>query len=204
MKASYDPKNYWLSRGKIYKDQFNYDAGKQLQEEVLSEYLKSLGHLSSVLEVGCGFGRITKLILSEFPEIKEYVATDLSPDQITNAKDYVKSDKVRFIESDIQSLDLPVKHFDLVIAAEVLLHIMPTDIHSVVSKLVSFSRKHVINIDYYEERSMKPLAAHNFLHQYMEIYKNISEVKEVRRIPIVRGELSSKLDTKQSIFHAMA
>ena len=65
-----------------------------LQEQILVEYLRKNISFSTVLEVGCGFGRITKIILSNFPEVTEYVAVDLSPDQIENARNYVMgSDK---------------------------------------------------------------------------------------------------------------
>jgi cyclopropane fatty-acyl-phospholipid synthase-like methyltransferase len=54
----------------------------------------SLSPSSTVLEVGCGFGRITKLLLLDFPNIKEYLAVDLSPHQIENAKEYIRSKKI--------------------------------------------------------------------------------------------------------------
>ena len=81
-----------------------------LQEQILVEYLRKNISFSTVTEVGCGFGRITKIILSNFPEVTEYVAVDLSPDQIENARNYVMgSDKrgvLKFIVSDIQSLEM--------------------------------------------------------------------------------------------------
>jgi ubiquinone/menaquinone biosynthesis C-methylase UbiE len=203
--TGYNPKEYWLSRGKVYKNEFKYDAGKRLQEEMLLEYLKSIAPFPAVLELGCGFGRITQLITSNFPEIEEYVATDLSPDQLENAKSYVKSsEKIRFIESDIQSLELPAHHFDLVIAAEVLLHVLPVELDTVISKLASLSKNHVINIDYYEENPPeRRLAAHNFIHDYEAAYKGIPSVANVRRISIAKKKTFSTLDTKQSIFHAL-
>ena len=199
--ATYNPREYWLARGKVYKAQFKYDPEKQLQEEVLLNYLKSMPPFQSVLEIGCGFGRITKLILSNFPDIGEYVAMDMSPDQLETAKNFVKSDKVRFIESDIQSSQLD-KKYDLVIAVSVLLHILPSEINQVISKLTSFSKSNVINVDYYEEGAARQVAPHNFMHQYEAIYKSQSSVESVRRIPVVRKKAFSTLDAKQSLFHA--
>jgi hypothetical protein len=67
------------------------------------------------------------------------------------------------------------------------------------------SSKHVVNIDWYEEQIPKKAASHNFIHDYEKIYKSLSSVKKVYRIPIEkkRGLSLSKLDTKQSIFHVI-
>ncbi len=200
--APYNPREYWLARGKVYKEQFKYDPEKQLQEEVLLDYLEGMSPFQTVLEIGCGFGRISRLILSNFPHIEEYVATDMSPDQLENAKSFVKSDKIQFIESDIQSLQLD-KKYDLVIAVSVLLHILPSEIDQVVAKLVSFSKRHIINVDYYEEGSDRQVAPHNFMHSYETIYKSLPSIESVRRIPVVKKKVFSTLDAKQSVFHAL-
>lgn len=202
MTATYNPREYWLARGKVYKEQFKYDPEKLLQEEVLLDHLRSMPPFQTVLETGCGFGRISNLILSNFPSVEEYVATDMSPDQLQTAKSFVKSDKIRFIESDIQSLQLD-KKYDLVIAVSVLLHILPSEIDQVIAKLASLSKRHVINVDYYEEDKARQIAPHNFMHPYETIYKNLPSVESVRRIPIVKKKMLSKLDPKQSVFHVL-
>src|SRR5437762_5651737 len=195
---AYNPKHYWTEQGKTYKEQFRYNKKFELQEQMLIDYLNknvSLSSSSTVLEVGCGFGRITKLILLNFPNIREYLAVDLSPHQIENAKEYVRPKEIiikkeekanpdiKFIVSDIQSLQVD-KKYDLVIASEVLLHILPSEINEVVSKLVNLSNKHIVNIDWYEEQTPKRVAPHNFIHNYEEIYKNIPSITHVNRIPI--------------------
>ncbi len=203
---SYIPREYWLERGKVYKQEFQYNKKFKLQEQMLIEYLKRNISFSTVLEVGCGFGRITRILLSNFPEITEYIAVDLSPEQIENAKNYVmEADKrgvVRFIVSDIQSLEINSK-YDLVIAPEVLLHILPSEIKEVIAKLVRWSRKNIVNIDWYEDIPPQKAAPHNFIHPYEKIYREIPHVSQVIRTPIVKKGLLSGIDTKQSIFHAV-
>lgn len=217
---AYNPQHYWTEQGKTYKEQFRYNKKFELQEQMLIDYLKSNVSLSSstrVLEVGCGFGRITKLLLLNLPNIKEYLAVDLSAHQIENAKEYVRpvetlikkegkvNPDIKFIVSNIQSLQVN-KKYDLVIASEVLLHVLPSEINEVVSKLVNMSNRHVVNIDWYEEQTPKNVAPHNFIHNYEEIYKSIPSITRVNRIPIEkkkRSLLSFQLDTKQSIFHAL-
>ena len=118
----------------------------------------SSSSFSTVLEVGCGFGRIAKLLLSNFPNILEYIAIDLSPDQIENAKEFVKPaidtkehNPLSFIVSDIQSFQNERK-YDLVISSEVLMHVLPSEIERVMIKIVDMSNEHIINIDWYKKK----------------------------------------------------
>lgn len=200
----YIPKDYWLDEGKSYFNKFKYDKNFKLQEQIFINYLKELT-FTSVLELGCGFGRITKLILNNFPGIQKYVGVDISPHQIENAKNYLKSTNnsqiVNFIVSDIQSLSIN-DQFDLVLASEVLLHVLPSEIKMVMEKMKQLSKLHIINIDWYEENLPEVVAEHNFVHSYEDIYKSMSGVKNVKRIPLIKKGLLSTIDTKQSIFHA--
>ncbi|HUT06100.1 MAG TPA: class I SAM-dependent methyltransferase [Nitrosopumilaceae archaeon] len=84
---TYKPYQYWYETGKEYQDEFEYSEFFKLQEKVFLNVLRELS-FESVLEFGCGFGRMTKLILENFP-VKKYVAFDLSPHQIQNAKKIV-------------------------------------------------------------------------------------------------------------------
>jgi len=202
---SYIPNEYWTQRGKDYKKNFKYDHKFELQEQILLEYLKKYS-FDSVLEVGCGFGRITKLLLTNFPEIKEYFAFDLSAHQVENAKINInvmeKKTNIQFAVSDIQSIQ-PSKKYDLVIASEVLMHVLPSEIEQIIQKLVSLSTKYVCNIDWFEEKIPKNAESFNFIHQYENIYNNISSIKSVYRIPILKKKgFLSKVDVKQSIFFA--
>ncbi len=215
---SYNPSEYWHERGKIYKKNFRYDKNKRVQEEFLIAHLNNIsGSFKSVLELGCGFGRITQLLLTNYNNITEYLAVDISPDQIENAKSLLSSTnklsqqvKLDFLVSDIQSLRLD-KQYDLVILSEVLLHILPTEIDSVIKKLITLSKKHIINIDWYEDIPPKSQASHNFIHQYEALYKKYTEpsttttttTTTIKRIPIKRKKFIGTLDTKQSIFHVI-
>jgi SAM-dependent methyltransferase len=209
--VSYNPSEYWRERGKVYKKNFRYDKDKRLQEEFLLTHLNGIsGSFKSVLELGCGFGRITKLLLTNYSNITEYLAVDISPDQIQNAKSLLSSTKLPnkveldFLVSDIQSLKLD-KKYNLVILSEVLLHILPAEIDSIIKKLITFSNKHIINIDWYADHPPRIQARHNFIHQYETIYKKYTEPSTIiKRIPIKRKKkLFGNQDTKQSIFHVI-
>jgi len=211
---SYIPQEYWFKHGKTYKEEFQYNKKFELQEKILIGYLKnnlSVSPFSTVFELGCGFGRITKLLLSNFSNITEYVAIDLSPHQIENAKKFVRpiletkqqNLNLNFMVSSIQSFQIQ-KKYDLVLASEVLMHVLPYEIVDIIRKLVGMSNEHVINIDWYEEPPAAKAASHNFIHQYEKIYLNLSQVSGVNRIPIMKkGSWLQSVDTKQSLFHAL-
>jgi ubiquinone/menaquinone biosynthesis C-methylase UbiE len=216
MSFNYNPSEYWHERGKVYQKNFKYDRDKRLQEKLLIKHLNdniftSQESVKSVLELGCGFGRVTKLLLTEFPVIKEYLAVDLSPHQLENAKKYIGSnnDKITFLLSDIQNLDTNNKKYDLVIISEVLLHIKPDEIDPIIKKIISLSKKHVVNIDWYEDTlplDYKKRATYNFIHQYEELYKKYTEpstTTTIKRIPIRKKNFLSSFDTRQSIFHVI-
>ena len=214
MSFNYRPSEYWQERGKVYQKNFVYDKDKRLQESMLIKHLNdniftSDDSVKSVLELGCGFGRITKLLLNNFPNIQEYLAVDLSPHQLENAKKYVDShnDKITFFLSDIQSLNTNNKKYDLVIISEVLLHIIPSEIDSIIKKLITLSNKHIVNIDWYEDKlpkDYKKRATYNFIHQYEAIYKKYTEPSTtIKRIPIKMNKFLGSFDTRQSIFHVV-
>lgn len=186
----YKPSDYWIKRGKIYYDKFTRDDNTQREENSLIDYLKTI-QFESVLEYGCGFGRITKLLLDNF-EIKQYKAFDLSSDQINNAKKLCDNYNVDFEVSSIQDYD-DLKKYDLVMGVEILMHVPPELITTAVKKLSTFSKKYLINVDYYENQPNTTLAKHNFLHPYEEIYNQLDKTNKVSCI---------KIDEKQSIFCA--
>ncbi len=73
--------------------------------------------------------KITKLLLTNFPEIKEYFAFDFLSHQVENAKININGIEnnaiVQFAVSDIQSFSSLLEKYDLVIALEVLMHVLP-------------------------------------------------------------------------------
>jgi hypothetical protein len=73
----------------------------------------------------------------------------------------------------------------------------------VIAKLEGWSKKNIVNIDWYEEVVQRKAAPHNFIHQYEEIYRQMPRVARITRIPIIKSGMFSKIDTKQSIFHAV-
>ncbi|HEV8405032.1 MAG TPA: class I SAM-dependent methyltransferase [Nitrososphaera sp.] len=194
----YDPAEYWIKRGKIYQSNFVYNQIFRAQEKFLLNHIKGLS-FNTVLEVGCGFGRITKQLLENFPETR-YTAVDLSPDQIENAKRFVNNSKVNFAVSDIQSFS-SVNKFDLVLAVEVLLHIKPEDINSTISKLLSLTNKYFVHVDWHEEITPPEYTTDSycFMHDFDEIYSRLGLQYNKYKIDGKR-RLFGKIDAKQAVF----
>jgi len=186
---------YWSDRGKIYLEQFRDKPAHEKaffknQEESLLNLIKSYS-FNSILEVGCGFGRFTK-ILSENFKPEKYVAIDLSPDQIEKAKKYVQDKKIEFICKPIQDFKSEAK-FDLVFASEVLMHISFNDIGDIIKKLVSLSTNKIITIDWFDNENMgKDSGGFCFMHDYQKLFH--SDAIKTVKIHRIKKPISTKIN----------
>jgi trans-aconitate methyltransferase len=204
-KAGLNPELYWKDRGKIFYKNFNFkDKLVKYQEQRVINYLKRTierGELRTVMEIGCGFGRYTKLILELFPEINQYCAIDISSEQLKNAKKYVNDKRVLYVETTIQDYAQTEK-YDLVFAGEILFHILQKDIENVIQKLLLLSRKHFIHIDpeqnyqrrelyfYDEEERIRDFA---IFHDYESIIEKID--------PHIKQQYEPMRIIHQAIYH---
>lgn len=152
--------NYWRQRGKGYEAAFRRSPAFEVQERALVDRLDGL-EFGSVLEVGCGFGRITELVAGRYRDAA-YTAVDVSPDMLASAAQKVP--RARFIESSILDLDAEGATWDLVLAVEVLMHVPPDEIVATVEKLCSLAAKYLVTVDY--AGTSVGLAAHNWAHDW--------------------------------------
>ena len=135
-------------------------------------------------------------LINFWPKIKKggYVGGDdiVYEEVLNDVKKFCKEFKnVSFEVATIQEFESS-ERFDLVLGVEVLLHVPPTDITSVINKLVGFVSHDMVNLDFNDDWHPKIRAPHNFVHQYKEIYENIERVDKVIKHP---------LNERQSIFH---
>jgi SAM-dependent methyltransferase len=88
---------------------------------VARDFLAWLGNTTSSrwLDVGCGTGALTQVILKE-TAATEVVGVDPSPGFITYARTQATDSRVRFESGDARSLPLPTGEFDVVVAGLVL------------------------------------------------------------------------------------
>lgn len=171
-------KTWWLEHGATYKDEFLGGPAYEAQESAVAEVLSLLRRVKFIIEVGCGFGRITKIVNERFPEAS-YLATDVSLDAMRRADEYLHLDGLAFHvfdldEDDPEELGGPA---DLVIASEVLLHRTPEQVKEDVKKLKDLSRKYIINIDWYEPGAGE--ADGCYQHDYTALFSDFGIVTRI-------------------------
>lgn len=164
---SFDSGTYWKLRGESYEARFRPERYRE-QEEALARLVEKLD-FDSVLDVGCGFGRIGELVLRLRPGV-EYVGLDISPHQLAGARRRLPG--ATFIEADVRSL--PDVSADLVLAIEVLMHQPPGDVLSVVQALRARARHHLVTLDWSYPLE-RPVKAPDFLHDYRALLPDATE-----------------------------
>jgi SAM-dependent methyltransferase len=156
MRSRFDQGEYWRQRGPGYVDEFS-DMGPELrsvfaeQEATLRAALVDSGvtEARSVLEIGCGFGRVTAIVRSLMPDIDRYLALDISEGQIASARRYLGERDVELPEfqvADFRGRDLS-ETFDLVIVSEVFLHFPPDEIEAALHKAQRLAARFLVHID---------------------------------------------------------
>jgi len=166
---TYDPVAYWTEASTNAEHQDNearfvHTPVFQTQEERLMATLETL-EFDSILEVGCGWGRITKLVHERWPD-KPYLATDMTAARVAAAQRNVEG--VSFRVASILDVN-PRQPYELVLAVETLMHVPPSDIEETVEKLCSLSSGYVVSLDWTEPIE-RPIAPHNFRHDYVTLY----------------------------------
>lgn len=166
----FDPTAYWLERGKLYKDEERLNSEFHIkQREFIVDVVKKLKPLH-ILELGCGFGRITRELAKALPQTMIF-AVDVSPDQIDNAKEYCKGlSNVEFIVGDINNPSTSMLACDLVLAVEVLLHIPPTHFELAVSEIFRWAK---VLVHDYDKDFQLPCSVHVFNHSYKSWYESM-------------------------------
>lgn len=102
----------------------NENKTRDLEAKALRAILSTIS-FDAVLEIGCGTGKNTEWILQKANSI---TAVDLSREMLAKAKEKIQSEKVEFIEADINSeWTFTNKSFDLIGFSLVLEHIQNLD-----------------------------------------------------------------------------
>lgn len=123
--------------------------GVSVRHRIIHNKLKGLGlnSNSNVLEVGCGIGTVSSLIINTASNGK-FLGCDISQNSIKLANELYASNNVKFIVDDMSNFKSDIK-FDFVVFPDVLEHI-PVDQHANlfenVSKVCSDNAIILINI----------------------------------------------------------
>ena len=149
--GGYEPARYWRRRGRGYRKEFDAhsEETRRAVRRQEAEFLEALRPLEfdSVLEVGCGFGRILRLVADEFAPGR-VAGVDVSRHQLRKARALLKSRKPELCEADI-TRGLPFWEdgtFDLVFTSEVLMHLPEPE--PIVREMARVSRRYVVHLEY--------------------------------------------------------
>jgi len=160
-----------------------YKYQEQVFWQALLSYRNLYGSPKSVLELGIGTGRMTKIMLDVFPDVRPYDALDINmnTEKIKKTLGRDLFGKLNGYNLNITSKEFdiwfnldgwdPERRYDFILASEVFLHIKPSDIESVIKKCIKLLNPEgvILNIDW----SHDPLAAPKewcFIHPYGELY----------------------------------
>jgi SAM-dependent methyltransferase len=143
---------FWIDQGTHYmEDQTTLPERKKLglkkQEEALVEFLKDL-RFRNILEVGCGYGRILKLVGDSFDA--RLVGIDLSRDQLTRVRGYVRGRGVDLSQQIISNLAYADETFDIVFSCNVLLHVPPNKLRRALGEMTRVSKRHIVLMEPYK------------------------------------------------------
>lgn len=122
-----------------YYDKFKEhqkDLGVNVRHRTIFKNLKKAGLKadSKVLEIGCGIGTVSSLIL-KFISAGKFVGVDISPESIALAKKWNVYNNAEFLVSDMSDFNHSIK-FDFVVLPDVLEHI-PVEQHNNLFKVIS-------------------------------------------------------------------
>lgn len=116
-------------------------------EEIAKEFLEKLDRKSSVLEIGCNMGlRLLALRNLGFTNLH---GLELNKKATEMAQK--NNPKCTFINSSIEEFNPKGKQYDLVFTADVLIHINPLIINSVVEKMINLTKKYIFGFEYYSD-----------------------------------------------------
>jgi SAM-dependent methyltransferase len=112
----------------------------------------------SILEVGCGYGRILRLIQRIMPDkVNKLYGADISPLMIKKAIDLNVLQTNRFRIANVRNIHTVFeKKFDIVFTNTTLMHIPPEYIEEAVGSLLKTSCSYIVNIELAIPRSSSP------------------------------------------------
>jgi len=149
--GGYQPARYWRKRGRVYRREFgaHSDETRRAFRYQETEFLEALRPLEfdSVLEVGCGFGRMLRLVADEFAPGR-IAGVDVSRHQLQEASGLLKGHNPELYEADI-TRGLPFLEddsFDLVFTSEVLMHLPEPE--PIIREMARVSRRYVAHLEY--------------------------------------------------------
>lgn len=159
----YDPKEFWHDTGRAYWRTGIAPSSEHVRQEALLRTILREIEFQSVLDVGCGGGRLGRLIHDVNPDV-QYTGIDISDQALMVARSYLPDAELE--QTTLSAFKTRGRHWDLVLTCEVLLHIPPEDIEFAVSKLRKMGDQ-VLAVEWIIRGEAPPeIAPWNWPHDY--------------------------------------
>ena len=135
------------------------------------------GKVESVLELGAGTGRMTKIMFEMFPDIKRYEITDVRPQNFN----VTKFSKMTLANLTSYNMDISGEEFnhimrgklyDFILASEVFMHIKTEDIERVIKSVTNLLAPNggtILNIDWSVQAPEHSTWC--YIHDYGKLYR---------------------------------
>lgn len=157
--------------------------------------LLTLPQRFTVLDLGCGYGRMLRVLSMVRGPMFTYTGVDHDDDRIAYCeREFLEARQwaeARFVESDILEFlrEDPTPSWDLVMASEVLMHIPPSDIEAVCSSVLRRVGSYLVTVDWAVpvEGEIDPT---NWLHDYDRLLPGASAVVQagpLQRVRVIPG-----------------
>ncbi len=179
-----DNYRYWQEEGSSWPAEYDhrktYQPDVHIQEAMLALYM-SQSAPAKVLEYGCGFGRHLSY-LRDIPGI-DINGYDQSPTMLrelgrTFDPAWVKEHVT--LGAPVGALPYADGTFDIAYTAEVLVHVRPDDVRTILRELLRISKWHVLHIEPSEEvKIVSDAHAGCWRHDLVAIYRDLGYECEV-------------------------
>jgi len=139
-----DAQKYWEKRGgeKYFREQESRED-RSATSRFLAGEISALGP-GSILEVGCGYGKVLRSLREVTPV--PLTGVDFSTSQLLKAKEYLAGLKdISLISADAERLPFPDNAFDVVFTSNVILHNAPEKADKMRSEIVRVARRFIVH-----------------------------------------------------------
>ena len=171
----YDPQHFWDNFGEKYykahekREMFQFGLAGNNPVAWLIFKMAQL-KVDTVLEAGCGFGRLAPFIIDS-NAAKEYYGVDFS-DKILECnveylKEYAHKDHVHLQKASAKKMPFSNNSMDCVFTSELLSHMSRTKAEHCLREMIRVASKYVVIIERYvytEEHPYPHLWSHDWMH----------------------------------------
>jgi len=178
--------SYWKGRGASYAKEIERGASKDSYAAQTREILGLLERLPfrSVLEIGCGYGRIGSSVVGRFG--CRWTGLDISRRQLREARRRDDQLSPSLVEASSSTIPFRPGSFELVLAVEVLMHVPPARIRDTLKELLRVSSRHVLHVDWFENYLLGFETGWCWMHDYSRLWAELGVKPAVLRLDTER------------------